>query len=93
MLSKATPSVFDNKEEFRKYIEKDEINISYYGVSYDDLVREFCDKTDVDKLRKLLNFKFERHSSYNLSSKRLECLSIMIQERAKRFINIINEKN
>lgn len=93
LLSKATPSIFDNREEFKKYIQKDEINISYYGVSYDDLVKEFCDKTDVEKLRKLLNFKFERHSSYNLSSKRLECLSIMIQERAKKFINIINEKN
>ena len=92
LLSKAIPSVFDNKEEFKKYIEKDEINISYYGVSYDDLVKEFCNKTHIKTLRKLLDFKLKKHSSYNLSSKRLECLNYMIQERARKFINIISEK-
>lgn len=92
LLSKAIPNVFDNKEEFKKYIEKNEINISYYGVSYDDLVKEFCNKTNIKTLRRLLDFKLKKHSSYNLPTNRLECLNYMIQERAKRFINIINEK-
>lgn len=92
LLSKTMPNVFDNKEEFKRYIEKDEINISYYGVSYDELVKEFCDRTDIKKLRRLLDFKFKRHNSYNLSEKRLRCLEYMIQERAKKFINIIKNK-
>ncbi len=92
LLAKAMPGIFNNKEEFKKYIEKEELNISYYGVSYDELVKEFCDKTCIRKLRKLLDFKFEKHSSYNISMKRLNCLSYMIQERAKRFIQIINER-
>ncbi len=92
LLSKAIPSIFDNKEEFRKYIKKSEINISYYGVSYDDLVKEFCNKTHIKTLRKLLDFKLKKHSSYNLPAKRLECLNYMIQERARKFINLISEK-
>lgn len=92
LLSKAIPSIFDNKEEFRKYIKKSEINISYYGVSYDDLVKEFCNKTHIKTLRKLLDFKLKKHSSYNLPAKRLECLNYMIQERARKFVNLISEK-
>ena len=92
LLSKAMPDVFLDKDEFKKYIEKEEVNISYYGVNYDELVKEFCDKSHIKQLRKLVDFKFEKHSSYNLSAKRLECLSYMIQERAKKFIDIINKK-
>lgn len=92
LLSKTMPSVFKDKKEFKKYIEKPEINVSYYGVSYDDLVREFCDKSHIKMLRKLLDFEFEKHSTYNLPAKRLNCLSYMIRKRASRFIDVINSK-
>lgn len=93
LLSKALPVIFENKEEFLKYIEKPEINVSYYGASYDDLVKEFCNKSHIKMLRKLLDFKFLEHSAYYISRKRLDCLSFMIRERAKRFIKIISEKD
>ena len=92
LLSKTMPDVFDDINVFKEYIEKEEVNISYYGVSYDDLVKEFCDKDKIKQLRKLLNFKFKKHSSYNLSAKRLNCLNYMIQTRAKKFIDLINKK-
>lgn len=88
LLAKAMPEIFNNKEEFKKYIEREELNVSYYG----DLVKEFCDKTCIKKLRKLSDFKFQKHRSYNIPMKRLNCLSYMIQERAKRFIKVINER-
>lgn len=91
LLSKAMPDVFEKKEEFKKYINRDDVNISYYGVSYDELVKEFCSKTHIRKLKKLLNFQFEKHSSYNLSAKRLSCLNFMVQERARRFIEILEK--
>lgn len=91
LLSKTMPNVFDNKEKFKEYIKKEDLNISYYGVSYDDLVKEFCTKNHIEKLRKLLNFKFIRDKNYNLPAKRLKCLEYMIQERARHFIDIINK--
>ena len=42
-----------------------------------------------EKLRKLINFKFNRHSRYNLPSKRLKALEKMIQNRAM----LLLEKN
>lgn len=92
LLSKAMPEVFDDREQFLEYIWREEINVSYYGVPYEDLVREFCDVSQIVKLRKLLNFCFVKHKSYNLSSKRLELLGLMIRERARKFIEILNEK-
>jgi hypothetical protein len=90
LLSKTMPKTFENFEEFKQYIQKAELNVSYYGASYDDLVKEFCNKSDIAKLRRLLNFQFERNKSYYLSEKRLKALEYMIQERAKHFIDIIN---
>lgn len=34
-----------------------------------------------DKLRKLINFKFDKNTRYKLSNKRLKQLEIVIQER------------
>ena len=92
LLSKTMPDIFIDKSKFKEYIQREEVNISYYGVSYDELVLEFCNKSHIKKLRKLLDFKFEKHHSYNLSDERIDCLNFMISERAKRFIDILNIK-
>lgn len=92
LLSKTLPATFENFDEFKEYIEKSEINVSYYGVSYDDLVREFCDKSHIKMLRKLVDFEFEKHARYNLQAKRLKCLNYMINSRARRFIDILENK-
>lgn len=91
LLSKAMPSVFKKREEFISYINRSDVNISYYGVSYDDLVKEFCKKRHIKMLRKLVDFKFEKHKKYNLDSKRLDSLSLMIRLRAQRFIDILEK--
>lgn len=91
LLSKAMPSVFKKREEFISYINRSDVNISYYGVSYDDLVKEFCKKRHIKMLRKLVDFKFEKHKRYNLDSKRLDSLSLMIRLRAQRFIDILEK--
>ena len=90
LLSKAMPSLFGDVKEFENYINSENINISYYGISYDKLISAFCDKKHIDKLRKLLNFKFKRHEKYNLEDSRLNLLEIMIRQRALKFIAILS---
>ena len=93
LLSKAMPSLFNNKEKFENYINSENNNISYYGVSYDKLVATFCNNEHVYKLRRLLNFKFDKHEKYNLEDNRLKALEKMIQKRASRFIGILDNKS
>ena len=92
LLSKAMPSLFNDREDFEKYINSENNNISYYGVSYDKLVANFCNNEYVYKLRRLLNFKFDKHEKYNLEDNRLKALEKMIQKRASRFIEILDNK-
>ncbi len=40
------------------------------------------------RVRKLINFKFERHSTYNLSAKRLKRIEAFIQRRVKRLLEL-----
>ena len=92
LLSKADIDIFKSKDDFLKYINNPNNNISYYGISFDKLVSKYCNKTHAEKLRKLLNFTFEKHPKYNLDDNRLKLLQTMIQERSRRFINIIESK-
>ena len=48
-------------------------------------------KKQVAKLRKLLNFKFERHTIYNLSEKRIKLLEILVKKRANELILLIEK--
>ncbi len=89
LLSKADIKVFDDISKFNNYINSDFANISYYGTSYDALIKAFCGKEQIKKLRKLVNFEFTKHASYNLPENRIKCLNYMIQERAKKFIKLL----
>ena len=86
LLSKGNIKAFDSKKSFEEYIKSDSVNISSYGVNYKELVRAFCGKSQIAKLRKVLTFKFKKHKLYNLSDSRLELLNNMIIERAKELI-------
>ena len=57
-----------------------------------ELVKAFCDKKQVSKLRKLLTFKLKKHSKYNLEDKRLNLLEEMIKNRSKELITLIERK-
>ena len=91
MLAKASPDAFENSDNFEKYINSPEVNISYYGVNYDKLVETYCGKNQISKLRKLLTFDLQPHTHYNLPQKRLDSLNKMIRERASYLINIITK--
>lgn len=92
LLSKADAKAFESKENFQEYIKSNSVNISSYGVNYEELVKAFCDKEQIGKLRKLLTFKFTKHNRYNLEEKRLNLLEEMIRDRASKLISIIENK-
>ena len=48
-------------------------------------------KKQVAKLRKLLNFKFEKHPVYILSEKRIKLLEMPVKKRANELILLIEE--
>ena len=90
LLSSAPINIFDDKQVFADYWKNNkELQISNYGGDFKELVKAYCGKEQVAKLRKLASFKFKKHSKYNLPSKRLERLNVMIQERAIELISVI----
>lgn len=89
LLCKADPKIFKDIKEFDKYINLAENNISYYGASYDVLVKTYCGKRQIEKLRKILTFKFNKHEKYNLPDERIKCLEYMIMQRARHYIELI----
>lgn len=93
LLSLAPSATFENKTAFSDYWHNDQyIQVSNYGVPYVKLVQYYCGKQQVSKLRKLANFRFQKHPKYNLPDERLEMLNSMIQERAMMLINAIESK-
>lgn len=92
LLSKGSIEAFSDIDSLYKFINSREV-YSYYGIAYDDLVKAFCDKKQIAKLRKLLTFKFKKHKTYNLPNKRLSLLEIFIRQRANYLINLIQTKD
>ena len=89
LLSMELPSDLEKKDKVLSIINAKEKNISYYGISYDDLVMKFCSKKHIKDLKKLLNFHFNIDSKYNFSEKRMNNLSFMIEHRASYFIELL----
>ena len=92
LLSLAPLETFEDRNTFSEYWQNDPyIQVSNYGIKYEKMVQLYCGKKQISKLRKLANFKLEKHSKYNLPEKRIELLSSMIQERSIQLIKIIEE--
>lgn len=81
--------LFD-KKEFKIY--QEDYKVSLLGATHTQLVKWFCNKEDLSKLRKLYNFKFDHHKKYNLPEKRLHFLENYIQERAITLTKIIESE-
>lgn len=93
LLSSVLPEVLESKKDFEYYYQNDkELQKSNYGVDYRELVKLYCGKNQIAKLRRIVDFKFKKHPKYNLSDERLEHLNSMINNRAVELINIIEEK-
>lgn len=95
----APAPLFDHGNSLFNYIGKDDLEsyekFSQYADTllpqvYDDFLVEaksVLTREHRDNLRKLLNFKFKKHSRYNLPNKRLKYIERKIQERAKLLLN------
>ena len=62
--------------------------MSSYGVPFENIVHEFISSRQKSKLRKMIGFKFIRHSSYNLPEKRLKVIEGHIQNRVQQLLDI-----
>ena len=65
---------------------------SAFGVPFDDIAKEFITKRHCEKLRKILNFRFERDKNYNLPAARLKFLEGFLHFRAAELINISRQQ-
>lgn len=97
----ASAPIFDNglslfnfatKEDFENLDSYAKTRSTPYGVSFEDVCAEVMGKTQTAQLRRLIDFKFKRHSSINLPEWRIEALEQHIQKRVVQLLDISREK-
>ena len=84
MFNLAGYSACENDEALDKYVS------TLQPAVYDDFIEEAKAVLDVprkEKLRHLLEFRFRRHSRYNLPAKRLKMIEKQIQKRAAMLLD------
>lgn len=65
---------------------------SAYGVPFENIVKEFITVRQKEQLRKMIGFRFARHSSYNLPAARLNALERHLQKRVRELLDIPSGK-
>lgn len=76
----------DTFEEY--YKNNNDFNKSNDWIDFRYHVRKYCDDRQLNKLKKLDNFKFTKHPRYNLLEGRLEYLNILIDYRIKELMSL-----
>ncbi len=61
---------------------------AYDGVTYEEIVKQFVTERQKSQLRKMINFKFKKHSRYNLPRKRLETIEKFLQKRTQELLGL-----
>lgn len=61
---------------------------AYDGISYEEIVQAFISERQRAEPRKMINFKFKRHSRYNLPKERLTIIEKWLQKRVCQFIDM-----
>lgn len=93
----ASAPIFDNglslfnfatKEDFEDLDSYAKTRSTPYGVSFEDVCAEVMGKTQTAQLRRLIDFKFKRHSSINLPDWRIDALEEHIQKRVVQLLDI-----
>ena len=85
--------IFDNGTSIFNLLLKNSIQsiyknyVSKFEIDFDLLSNIFVDKRHQGGLEKLKNFKFKRHSKYNLSEELLEKAEAFIQSRSRLILN------
>lgn len=83
---------FATKEDFENLDSYAKTRSTPYGVSFEDVCAEVMGKTQTAQLRRLIDFKFKRHSSINLPDWRINALEEHIQKRVVQLLDISREK-
>ena len=61
---------------------------SAFGISFDEVAKEFITERHKKMLRKMLTFSFEKDKNYNLPAKRLNAIEKFIRHRASELLNM-----
>ena len=89
--------IFDNGLSLFNFAMADDINnldeyaktrTTPYGVSFEEVCKAVMGSKQKSQLRKLLNFKFERHPYINLPEERLTAIEKQIAVRTKELMSI-----
>lgn len=83
LFNSAMPDDLENIDNYSKTI-----GPVFEGVTYEAIVREFITERQRAQLRKLINFKFKKHSKYNLSAERLKILEQFLERRVGQMLSI-----
>lgn len=72
----------DNLEEYAK------TRTNPYDVPYETICSEVMGNEQRQQLKRLIRFRFHRHTSYNLPEKRLKAIEWQISRRVKQLLNL-----
>ena len=79
-LSLLTYAMDDDLQDWETYAET-RVPATYSD--FTELARQLIGHTQREKLRRLINFKFKKHSRYNWSDERLNVIEHLLQKQAK----------
>lgn len=94
--------IFDNGLSLFNFAIADDINnleeyaktrTTPYGVSFEEVCKAVMGSKQKSQLRRLLNFKFERHPSINLPEERLTAIEKHLKHRVTELMSIPINKN
>ncbi|MDR3278163.1 MAG: XRE family transcriptional regulator [Oscillospiraceae bacterium] len=80
---------YSSIQELRKIDAHRRAYANYFKESFDIQAKHYGGALQLAQLSKLADFKFKRHSHYNLESERLEIISEYVRSRASELIGII----
>ena len=84
-LSLFNYAMMDDLEHIEEYAKT---RSSSYGVPFENIVREFITPRQKAKLRRMIGFRFEMNSSYNLPAKRLRKIEDHLQVRISELLKL-----
>ncbi len=83
-------SLFDYgmSEDFKDLDSYAKTRFSSYGFPFEEIAGEFITARQKEKLRKMIGFRFTRHSSYNLPAERLKAIEGFLQRRVNMLLEL-----
>ena len=93
----ALAPIFDNGLSLFNYAMDDELEDvekysktrgSAFGVAHIDIAKEFITSRQKAQLRKMINFRFAKHTRYNLPAKRLKAIEEFLQKRVQELLSL-----